>query len=166
MRIVQLTSADVDRFCVVRREGLRNDPGGFRYSEAEDLVISAAVWAARLDRDYVIAAEGDGEILGIGGLARFAEEKLAHKALIWGMYVRAPHRGTGVSNAIMEALIAHARADVRQLQLTVMADNSRARAFYERHGFSVYAVEPEAVRQGDDFRDEASMWLRLSDDRG
>ena len=164
MRIVRLSSADAERFCLVRREGLRSDPDGFRYSEAEDLAIPESAWAARLDRDYVVAVERDGEILGIGGFSRLAEEKLAHKGLIWGMYVRAPHRGTGVSNAIMEALIAHARTKVRQLQLTVMADNVRARVFYERHGFAVYAIEPEAVRQGDDFRDEASMWLRFAGD--
>jgi GNAT superfamily N-acetyltransferase len=164
MNIVRLSSADVERFCIVRREGLRNDPDGFRYSEAEDLAIPSSAWAARLDRDYVVAAETDGEIRGVGGFSRFAEEKLAHKGLIWGMYVRAPNRGMGVSDAIMEALIAHARETVRQLQLTVLADNSRARRFYERHGFAAYAVEPEAVRQGDDFRDEASMWLRLAGD--
>ena len=77
-------------------------------------------------------------------------------------HVRKDARGTGASDAIMEALLSHARTKVRQLQLTVMADNARARAFYERHGFEVYAVEPQAVRQGDEFCDEASMWLPLA----
>ncbi len=163
-RIVRLTSADVARFREVRLAGLRMDPNGFRYSEAEDAAIATPVWAARLDSDFVVAAQrgGNDEILGIGGFSRFAGDKLSHKGLIWGMYVRGSARGTGASDAIMDALIVHARAQVRQLQLTVMSDNARARAFYEHHGFLAYATEPHAVRQGSDFHDEDSMWLDLA----
>jgi RimJ/RimL family protein N-acetyltransferase len=165
IRVVRLTSADVERFRQVRVEGLRSDPIGFRYSEAEDAAVGTAVWAARLDLDFVVAAlrEGSDEILGVGGFSRLAGDKLSHKGLIWGMYVRAASRGTGASDAILEALIAHARLHVRQLQLTVIADNARARMFYERHGFVAYATEPDAVQQGDEYRDELSMWLRLAE---
>jgi ribosomal protein S18 acetylase RimI-like enzyme len=164
MTIVRLTSNDVERFRTVRLEGLRNDPDGFRYEVMEDEAIGAAAWAARLDRDHVVAAEQDGVILGVGGFSRVAGQKLEHKALIWGMYVRPEARGTGVADAIMRALIEHARGRVRQLQLTVMSNNGRARAFYERHGFVLYATEPQAVRQGTEYRDESSMWLLLADD--
>lgn len=162
IKIVRLTSADVARFRTVRFEGLRSDPSGFRYSEAEDELIDPSTWAARLDRDFVVGAEQNSEIIGVGGFSRFAGEKLDHKGLIWGMYVRSDARGTGAADAIMRALIAHARGQVRQLQLTVMADNARARAFYARHGFVHYATEPQAVRQEDAYRDEASMWLSFA----
>jgi ribosomal protein S18 acetylase RimI-like enzyme len=164
MQVVRLTSRDVERFRAVRLEGLRNDPDGFRYGVAEDEAVGTDAWAARLDRDHVVAAEHDGEILGVGGFSRMAGEKLEHKGLIWGMYVRPEARGTGVADAIMHALIEHARGRVRQLQLTVMSNNARARAFYERHGFVHYATEPQAVRQGSEYRDESSMWLLLADD--
>lgn len=140
------------------------DPNGFRYSETDDAAIDTGRWAARLDNEYVVAAqhEGSDEILGVGGFSLFAGDKLAHKGLIWGMYVRQSARGSGVADAIMDALIAHARARVRHLQLTVMSDNVRARAFYERHGFVTYATEPDAVRQGDELRDEDSMRLSFA----
>ncbi|MBA2684014.1 MAG: GNAT family N-acetyltransferase [Gemmatimonadaceae bacterium] len=161
IRVVRLTSHDVERFREIRLEGLRSDPNGFRYSERDDAAIATSVWATRLDQDFVVAAVDDGndEMLGVGGFGRFSGAKLSHKGLIWGMYVRSSARGSGASNAIMEGLIAHARSEVRQLQLTVMADNDRARRFYERHGFVAYGLEPQAVRQGDDYRDELSMWL-------
>jgi RimJ/RimL family protein N-acetyltransferase len=164
--IVRLTSADVTRFRAVRLEGLRSDPAGFRYSVAEDEAMSTSVWAERLDRDFVVAVEQEGEILGVGGFSRLAGEKLAHKGLIWGMYVRARARGTGAADAIMRALISHARGHVRQVQLTVLANNARARALYERHGFVHYATEPQAVRQGDEYYDEASMWLSFAAEQG
>jgi RimJ/RimL family protein N-acetyltransferase len=162
MQTVRLTSADVARFRAVRLEGLRSEPSGFRYSEAEDELIETSAWAARLERDFVVGAERDGEIVGVGGFSRFEGERLDHKGLIWGMYVRPDARGTGAADAIMRALIAHAREHVRQLQLTVMADNARARAFYERHGFVHYATEPEAVRRGGAYHDEALMWLSFA----
>lgn len=162
IRIVRLTPADAERYRAVRLEGLRGDPSGFRYSEAEDERIEASNWSARLAREFVVGAEQDGELVGVGGFSRFAGEKLDHKGLIWGMYVRPHARGTGAADAIMRALIAHARERVRQLQLTVMADNARARAFYERHGFEHYATEPEAVRRGDAYVDEALMWLSFA----
>src|SRR5947209_1316880 len=87
MRVVRLTSADVDRFRLVRLEGLRCDPDGFRYSVAEDEAIATSAWAARLDSEFVVAIEREGEILGVGGFSRLLGDKLAHKGLIWGMYV-------------------------------------------------------------------------------
>jgi len=66
----------------------------------------------------VVGALDEVRLLGVGGFARFAGDKLDHKGLVWGMYVRPEARGR-----------------VCLLQLTVMADNARARAFYERHGF-------------------------------
>jgi ribosomal protein S18 acetylase RimI-like enzyme len=163
MEIVRLMSADVERFRAVRLEGLRSDPSGFRFSEAEDDAIGTSAWAARLDRDYVVAVEQEGKILGVGGFTRFVGDKVAHKGLIWGMYVRSAARGSGAADAIMNALVAHARAHVRQLLLTVMSNNARARAFYERHGFVRYATEPQSVKQGDEYCNEDSMWLSFAD---
>jgi len=42
-----------------------------------------------------------------------------------------------------------------------MADNARARRVYERHGYVLYAIEPESVRRDGEFADEALMWKRL-----
>ncbi len=163
MHVVRVTSADLHRYREVRLEGARSDPLGFRFTEADDAAIDERLWAARLDRDFVVAAEDDGSILGVGGFSQLVGEKVAHKGLIWGMYVRRASRGTGAADMIMRALIAHARGHVRQLQLTVMADNARARAFYERHGFVHYATEPESVRQGSVLCDEALMWLSFAE---
>lgn len=161
MTIRRLTSADHALFRSVRAEGMNNDPDSFRVTARDDSALGDTYWAERLDRDVVVGCERDGDLLGIGGLQRFVGAKLEHKALIWGMYVRPAARGSGVADALIEALIAHAPDGVRQVQLTVMAHNMRARSLYERHGFEVYAIEPASVRVGEQFLDEALMWRRL-----
>ena len=146
------------RFLEFRAQGLADDHGAFRVTAEDDTAMPVDEWRARLDRDYVVAAiEQSGEWMGVGGLSRFVGEKLRHKGLIWGMYVTPIARGTGVADEIIRALIHHAQGKLHHLQLTVMADNHRAQAFYERHGFAVYAVEPDAVFSEDGFVDEALM---------
>jgi len=155
----RFTSSDVETYLAVRHEGLRADAHAFRIAIADDEAQGLAAWRERLDRDYVVGVESNGRILGIGGFARIAGVKTQHKGLIWGMYVRAEARGMGASDAIIEALLNHAQGHVRQVQLTVVAANARAVAFYERHGFARYGIEPAAIRMEDgSFADEALMW--------
>lgn len=162
MIIRRLTSLDVEAYLAVRTEGLTRDADAFRVDPKDDAAFGRDGWRARLDRDYVVAAENDGLILGIGGFARIPGVKTEHKGLIWGMYVRPEARGTGAANAIMTALLAYAPTVARQVQLTVVAANARAVAFYERHGFARYGVEPQSVRGADgSFADEALMWRRV-----
>lgn len=152
---------DAAAFIEIRAEGLNGDPDSFRVTAADDQILGEAYWADRLGKDIVVGFEREGCLLGIGGLQQSAGEKLAHKALIWGMYVRPTARRLGVADAIIEALIELAPSGVRQPQLTVMAHNVGARRLYERHGFAVYSIEPDSVRIGDQFMDEALMWRQL-----
>ena len=161
VRLIHLTSDKVERFLAFRRQGLNGDPDGFRYAVADDDATGELGWRERLQRDFVVAAERDDDLLGIGGFSRLVGARLDHKGLIWGMYVAPAARGSGVADRVMAALMERARGHVRQLQLTVMADNARARAFYERHGFKLYGVEPDAVRREGAFADEALMWRLL-----
>lgn len=155
----RFTAADADAYLAVRREGLERDADAFRVSPADDDAFGLAAWRERLDRDYVVAIEKDGRVLGIGGFARIPGTKTQHKGLIWGMYVRAEARGMGVADAVMDALLVYARGKVRQVQLTVVAANVRAVAFYERHGFARYGVEPGSICRADgSYVDEALMW--------
>lgn len=161
MHVERVSELDVAAFLVFRAQALAMDAGMFRVSAADDAALGEASWRARLAVDYVVAAVVDNRWCGIGGLRGCEGSKLQHKGLIWGMYVAPEARGSGAADAMLRALMDHARGKFRQLQLTVMADNARAIAFYERHGFARYGVEPEAVLRSGVYADEALMWLRL-----
>ena len=68
-----------------------------------------------------------------------------------------------MADALVRALLAEARSQgIRQVLLTVAADNARARRLYERHGFLAYGVEPGAINVDDQYLDEALM-IRVLD---
>jgi ribosomal protein S18 acetylase RimI-like enzyme len=146
----------------LRTLGLTSEPERFRTSAKDDAKLGADFWRNRLDTDRVIGVFSDDKLVGIGGLTRFVGEKLSHKGLIWGMYIAREARGGDVSHALMTALLDAAAGYVTHLQLTLMADNFRARAYYERYGFQLYALEPGSVMTPNGPANEALMW-RLVD---
>jgi ribosomal protein S18 acetylase RimI-like enzyme len=154
----RVQAAELEQFLSFRAEGLKDDEASFRVTPEDDIALGVESWRRRLESDHVIAIVTGEKWLGVGGFSRLAGSKLQHKGLIWGMYVAPAARGTGVANLIMESLLEYARRSVRQVQLTVMADNNRAKSFYARHGFHLHATEPAAIRQGNQYADEALMW--------
>ncbi len=162
MEIVKLGPADTERFLALRHAMFEAEAMSFRGAGADDDAIGMAAWRERLARDHVYAVVRDGQWLAVGGLTRLAGAKLDHKGLVWGMYAVPAARGTGAAARILDQLEATAQElGLRQLQLTLMADNARARRVYERHGYVLYAIEPDSVRRDGEFADEALMWKRL-----
>lgn len=147
----RLAAEDAAAFHALRQEGFVRHPREFRIAPDDEAAFTPERVADRLAREFVVGGFApDGALVGIGGLGRFSGAKLRHKALLWGMYVRDAARGQGLGDAIVEALLAHARAErIETVQLTVVADNPRARRVYERWGFRPYGLETGAVKVGE-----------------
>lgn len=163
MRIEQLNPEQTERFLIYRSTALSADSDSFRFAVNDDMVVGVESWRTRLSTDYVVVVCEDGQWVGVGGLTRLTETKLAHKGVIWGMHVMPKERGSGVAKMIMTALIEQARGRIRQLQLTVMADNARAIAFYRSFGFEQYGLEPASVLRNGEYADELLMWRLVQD---
>jgi ribosomal protein S18 acetylase RimI-like enzyme len=163
MDIIQLSSRDLDAFMALRLHGLTEAAHNFRVSAADDARLGEDYWAKRLDTDKVFGVMDATNLIGVGGLSRLVGEKLCHKGLIWGMYILPEARGGQASHLLLNALLDSARGYVRQVQLTLMASNRRAMAYYERHGFSVYGIEPASVMTPNGPADEALMWRLIED---
>jgi GNAT superfamily N-acetyltransferase len=162
--IRRLNAGDAEAFFAMRLRCMDEAYDFFRSSVADIEADGIADCERRLQSEHVrIVGAFEGDVLiGIGGITREARDKLAHKALLWGMFVAGDAAGKGVGQAIVEALIAEAKGFVRSLHLTLVADNDRARTLYERCGFTVYGREPQSVRQGDVYVDELLMWRAVA----
>jgi len=157
----RLTPNDAAAYRALRLEGFAAHPLEFRYSPADEEALSPAETGRRLAESFVVGVFAAGDLAGIGGWTRLAGEKLRHKGLLWGMYVRPRARGTGAADAIVRAIVEDARREVEILLLTAAAPNERARRLYERWGFGAYGTEPAAVKAGDVYVDELLMAKRL-----
>jgi GNAT superfamily N-acetyltransferase len=144
--IRMLAGADAARFQPVHLEALRLHPDAFAASYEDDLAHSLDEVARRLDQGTVFGGFVDGELVAIATYQRHAQRKRCHVAMVWGMYVRESHRGTGLAEALFSRVVEHAGREVDQLELYVATGNERARSFYRRFGFVPYGVMPRSIR--------------------
>ncbi|SCB56211.1 L-amino acid N-acyltransferase YncA [Rhizobium aethiopicum] len=159
---IRLIGADeVEAFRHIRLEALRAEPSSFasRYEDWEILPLEE--WRNRLNEPVFIAFQ-ESEPVGIMGLFRQRSSKMAHRATIVMVYVRAQLRGTGLAVKLLEAISNHARdIGIRQLELFVNAENPGAMRFYERQGFVEIGRVPFAVLEDGREIDDVMMARRL-----
>ena len=102
-------------------------------------------WLAWVDRcveseECLFVAEREDS--GLAGYCFLLPERLAFvwdAAVINEIYVEPEARGTGLADDLMTRAVEHARQQdlpLDRLVLDVDRDNERARAFYDRHGFT------------------------------
>jgi RimJ/RimL family protein N-acetyltransferase len=159
----RLGEADADRFLQLRQDGAIAAADSFRFDAVDDFALDRPTLLARLARATVLGIFEDATLVAIGGVEPFQGRKLAHKWLLWGMYVARPGQGYG-ERIVHELVMAAENGGAASVQLTLMADNARARALYERCDFVAYGVEPQSVLRNGIFADELLMWRRLREE--
>ncbi len=143
-------------------------PEAFTSSAAERAALLLAWWEARLSPadtagEVVFGAMLDSQLIGAAGLSFEKREKARHKANLFGMVVNAAAQGRGLGQQLVNAVLAHARAQpgLRLVQLTVTEGNLAAENLYLRCGFVRFGVEPMAVRVDKGYVDKVHMWCDL-----
>jgi GNAT superfamily N-acetyltransferase len=102
----------------------------------------------------------NGELLGTVGFKRDSFIKLKHRGLVFRMYVSERAKGLGLGRKLLQALIERAKQGegLRQIYLTLIATNNRAKNLYLSEGFELFSLEKEAIRMAEnEYVDEASM---------
>ena len=99
------------------------------------------------DNELELLAIVDGQVVGTAGIdAVGAFYKLRHRAE-FGVNILKEYWGLGVGRALMEACIQCAReAGYAQLELSVVAENTRAIALYQKAGFVEFGRNPKGFR--------------------
>lgn len=141
---------DVETFRRIRLEALRAEPDSFAGSAEDWEKLSDDEWRQRITAGAVFVAVRDGDPVGIMGLLRERPSKMAHRATVVMVYIRKSLRGSGLAKTLLERLIVHARSQgIRQLELSVSAENEKAIGFYSRQQFvEVGRIPGGCIRNG------------------
>lgn len=164
VEIRRLRAGEGAAFRALRLEALTLDASSFAADAGVEAAKPLDWFEARL-ADGVFGAFAGGELVGMAGYSRDANPKQAHKARLFGMYLRADQRGRGLAGKLVAAVIDHARAEGAEILLLASnATNKAAIRLYELAGFRHYGTEPRALLQPDGgYTDDALYWLPLKD---
>ena len=136
----------------LRLRALADSPDAFGSTLAAEAGRPDAEWARRLASSadarvsLPLVAELGGELIGLawGRIDASAPDVAA----LYQMWVAPTHRGRGVGQKLLEAVIAWATAqNAASLELGVTCGDSPARRLYERTGFKPLG-EPQPLRPG------------------
>jgi ribosomal protein S18 acetylase RimI-like enzyme len=135
----QVTAERVQIFKAVRLRALKDSPGAFASTYAEEAAFPDREWVSRAMRwngeagiGYLAMEDGDG--CGIVGAFLVAQQaKLAHLVSMW----TAPtHRRRGVGTLLVDAIVQWAEMrGAHTVRLMVVCANQAAISFYKRMGF-------------------------------
>jgi len=165
IRILQ--AGDAHLFRAFRLAGLRESPGSFGASLADELAMPEEEVAARItptEQSWVLGAFADpASLVGCIGWYRDKGAKVAHKSHIWGMYVAPEWRGRGIAQALVADVIARAGQvpGLIQVELFVAVENTRAARLYEAAGFERVAVLPRALLTDGRYVDDLLLIRRV-----
>jgi len=158
----RLTPDDYDALRELRLESLRLYPTLFAADLDQEAAMSKEQWLARMTTGASFGGFIDGVLNGMVVFSRPIRPKLAHTGDLGAMYVRDAVRGTGLADALIDALVDHASGEVDQIQLTVNAENPRAIKFYERHGFRPIGRIPRSLFVEGRYYDDLLMLRAVS----
>ena len=120
----------------VRLAMLLDSPRAFGSTFAREVVFDDQVWLDRIRDGAAWLAVKEG--LPVGSVTLFqVPGRPDDEACLVAMWVVPHARGTGVAEALVDALVDHASTQgLRRVTLDVADQNHRAASFYERLGFS------------------------------
>lgn len=166
MIVRRLLPKECDAFWEIRLQSLRDSPEAYGSAYEEEACLSPEERKAHCDwsdDSFVIGAFEDERLVGIVGLRRETRVKSRHKALVIGMYVLPEYRAQGLGGLLMDKLIQEARQlpGLDRLGIFVVSGNDGAKRLYDRCGFVVFGIEPDAKRQNGISYDMVFMSLGL-----
>ena len=157
LQIRRLEPSDAALYREIRLEGLRISPEAFGSTFEKEDAQPLSWFEAVLGRADIFGAFLDGTLAGVAAYAAQEGLKQAHKATLWGMYVRNTARNLGLGKKLVAAVLNHARERVEMVQLTVVSENDDARRLYSASGFVEYGYEKRGLKQDGRYYDEVLM---------
>jgi ribosomal protein S18 acetylase RimI-like enzyme len=162
LSVRHLTGADFEALREIRLEALRLHPDAFSAELEIEEAMSREQWLSRMVTAVTLGGFVDDKLAGIVIFVKPVSKKTRHTGELGAMYVRSDRRGTGLADALIEAVIDRAVNEVEQLKLTVNAENGRAIKLYERHGFRTIGKYPNSLHVNGRSYEELIMFRSVS----
>lgn len=153
----RLMPADAADYRNIRLEALKTHPDAFGGSYDVESKKEISTFEASLTRSVIFGAFNVDTLCGVTGWYQSPSPKQAHRANLFGMYVRPNSRGTGCADQLVEAVLNDAAKTTLQVHLTVAANNPAAQKLYERAGFKTYGTDPRGLCVDGSYIDEHLM---------
>ena len=133
--VCRLGADDWQAYRAIRLAMLHESPSAFSSTHDEAASYDEQLWRQRLADNAVILAKVGTTPAGSVMYSEYGATDPGDRAL-YGMWVDPRFRGAGVGRALVDAVIAQARAGgKRRVLLDVVESNHQARRLYERAGF-------------------------------
>ncbi|WP_185974658.1 GNAT family N-acetyltransferase [Deinococcus detaillensis] len=161
-----LQAKDAAPYRELRLRALTEDPAAYLTSAEEYAQRSPDEIAARLgatEQALTLGAFLKTKLIGMATLVRLERYKQRHRADVVSVYVAPEARGRGVAAELMRRLIDQARQQkgLEVLGLRVTETQVAARRLYEKLGFELWGVQPDALRKGEAALTELHLQLKL-----
>lgn len=162
-----LTPADAAAYWRLREQALLTEPAAFGRDVEEHRATTIADAESMLRNmpaaGFVMGAFEGEALVGIATFMRETGRKEKHKGHIYGVYLDAEHRQGGNGRRLLTALLTKAREDatLEQILLSVRTGNGAAGRLYRSLGFTIFGIEPHALKLGSEYIDEEQMILWL-----
>ncbi len=163
LKIIEIKSDKLKEYKAFFNIGLVNEEENFRITPTDD--FSSPFPTKEKADSFTLGAYIDNNLAGIVSFSRdgIDREKLRHKGLLFRMYVSTHFRGKGIAKELIKELIFRVKKihDIEQINLTVVANNTRAKALYEKFGFVTFSTEQNAMKWKGKYFTEDQMVLKL-----
>ncbi|WP_249734014.1 GNAT family N-acetyltransferase [Bradyrhizobium sp. sGM-13] len=164
LQIRRLEPSDAALFRDIRLEGLQRNPEAFGSTFEKESALPLSWFEAVLGRTAIFGAFVEETLGGVAAYAAQEGTKQAHRATLWGMYVRDSARNLGLGRKLVAAVLDHARGRVEMVQLTVVSKNESARRVYSAAGFVEYGYEKRGLKRDGRYYDQVLMVKFLDED--
>jgi ribosomal protein S18 acetylase RimI-like enzyme len=159
--IRKITIDDFDKWKRLRLEAVKLHPEAFGESYEGVKKQDKKWFEESLKNSVTFTYLQDNKMIGLIGIFSMQPENMRHRASLFGLYVKADHRGKGIAGALVEQVLNYVKPNHKQLHLTVTTTNQVAISLYKKHGFVIYGTEPDALLIGDKYYDEYLMLKKL-----
>lgn len=163
MEIRRLGSGDESEYRRIHLRSLEIFPDNFGTLFAEQRAkprLQFEDFIANNDPDnFVFGAFRGTELAAIAGFRRGDREKTRHRGEIVQVFVDSELQGRNVGELLVRAVVeaVFSNPEIESLELSLVADNDKAKRLYEKVGFKTYGIRHGYFKHGERYWDQRFM---------